>query len=321
MLGNKVVVLGGVGFVGRAVVNELSKKGYETTVAVRRLERYREFALFPKTRLAHLPDMSEAALNKVLAGQDILINLTADMTSGTEALELSQFVAATQKIKQVADHQGIKRIIQFTQIGADATQVSNAFLSALGEANAIMANSIAKITTIKAGLLIGEKDATTSQFLAQLNRMPVLPVAQGKRVVQPLSIQDFAVALVQTLKEMSLAGKKLELVGEERLTFKELAQLVTEIAGQEDAVVFPMCGLNAKIMSKLGRFAPIVSVNEQQLLNVSCDLTSDMDFSKQFGFEPKSLVATLARYVAPHTIRTRYNGHRQDAGRNAEELI
>ncbi|MBN2864378.1 MAG: NAD(P)H-binding protein [Thiotrichales bacterium] len=321
MLGKKVVVIGGVGFVGRAVVNELSKQGYETTVCVRRLERYREFALFPKTRLAHLPELSDVALNKVMAGQDILINLTADMTAGTEALEIDKLVAATQKIKQVADHQGIKRVIQFTQIGADANQASNIFLAALGEANSIMANTVAKITTLKAGLLIGEKDASTSKFVAQLNRAPILPVANAQRLVQPLSVQDFALALVKTIKKTELAGKKLELVGEERLSFKELAELVAEIKGQEDALVFSMCGLNAKIMAKLGGLAPIVSVTSEQLLNLSCDLVSDSDFSQQFGFEPKSLVATLAKYVAPHTLRTRYNDHRQDAGRNAEELI
>lgn len=322
MLGKKVVVIGGVGFVGRAVVNELSKQGYETTVCVRRLERYRDIALYPNTRLAHLPDMSVAALSKVMAGQDILINLTADMSAGPETLELDKLVLATQRIKQVSDQQGTKRIIQFTQIGADANQVSNHFFSVLGDVNSVMANAVTKATTLRAGLLIGEKDAITSAFSAQLSRSAViLPVANSERTVQPLSVKDFAKALVLVIKDTGLAGKKLDVVGEERLTIKELAQLVAEIKGADDAIVFGMCGLNAKIMAKLGGLAPIVSVNQQQLWNVSCDLISDSDFSSQFGFEPKSLVATMAPYVAPHTLRTRYNEHRQDAGRDAHELI
>ena len=49
ILGNKVSVFGGTGFVGREVVNELSKAGYEVTLLVRRPERYRDFALYANT--------------------------------------------------------------------------------------------------------------------------------------------------------------------------------------------------------------------------------------------------------------------------------
>lgn len=321
MLGNKVVVLGGAGFVGRAVVNELSKQGFETSVCVRRLERYREYALYPNTKLLELSEYNDEVLNQVMGGQDILINLIADVTSGTERVEVEQQVEVTQRIKQVADHVGIKRVIQLSQIGADATQQQNAYLSSLGQANAIITNATAAVTILKAGLLIGSGDETTSRFNAQLNRLPLLPVYQSARSVQPLWVGDFAKALVGAIKQTALAGQKVEVVGEQRLSLKDLAEMVKEVKGKDDALVFPMCGLTAKLMSFAGRFAPVCSVSKEQSLMLSADMISEQDFSTLFGFVPTSLESVLSSNIAPHNIRARYNDFRQDAGRDSEELI
>ncbi|MDX1796899.1 MAG: NAD(P)H-binding protein, partial [Hydrogenovibrio sp.] len=74
MFGKKVVVLGGTGVVGRAVINELSKQGYETRVAVRRPERFRDFALFPGTKLATLSSYDDVdQLKALFADTDIVI--------------------------------------------------------------------------------------------------------------------------------------------------------------------------------------------------------------------------------------------------------
>lgn len=321
MLGNKVVVLGGAGFVGRAVVNELSKQGFETSVCVRRLERYREYALYPNTKLVELSEYSDEALNQVMSGQDILVNLIADVTTGTESVEIGQQVEVTQRIKQVVDHAGIQRVMQLSQIGADATQQQNAYLSALGQADAIITNATAAVTILKAGLLIGDGDETTSRFNAQLNRLPLLPVYQSGRSVQPLGVADFAQAFVGSIKQSKLANQKVEVVGEQRLSLKELAEMVKEVKGEDEAFVLPMCGLNAKIMSFLGRFSPVCSVSKEQSLILSADLVSEQDFSTLFGFVPSSLESLLSSSIAPHHIRARYNDFRQDAGRDAEELI
>lgn len=323
MLGNKVVVLGGTGFVGRAVVNELSKNGYETKVAVRRPERYREFLLFPDTRLATLDSYDDAEqLQALVSDADIVVNLISDLTAGTENIPTKEIVSITQQIKKAVESSGVQRVVSLSQIGADANNAENQWLCELGEADAVlMALANVEITVLRASLLLGEGDDLVSSMRKQLKLAGILPIANGSTEVQPLAIADFARAMVVSIKDEATFGQKIEVAGEERLTIKQLAELLKELMGKESALVFPMCDLNAKFMAFLGVLSPVKSVTESQLMTLCTDLTTDNDFATQFGFVPKSLRQTLMGYVVPTGMRERYHFYRQEAGRNSQDLV
>lgn len=322
MMNNKAVVLGGTGFIGRAVVNELSKHGYEISVVARRPERFREYLLFPKTKLVQMDSLLSAEeLVKVFKDVGLVINCLADLTLKTEAVEENDFVAVHQQIKKAAETAHVERVISLSQIGADAGNASNQWAYHLGEADAIMHTiATAKTTILRAGLLLGANDGVVSCFKRQLELMPVLPVANSSKQVQPLAVQDFAKALVASIQTADTFGKKLTVVGEERMTLKVLANRVKEMMEKEDAIVLPMCRLNARFMSFLGGLAPIKSVSSSQMALMQSDLISDADFSTQFGFEPMSVEQALSTYVLTTHQRERYNQFRQAAGRNLKEL-
>ncbi|MDG4812153.1 NAD(P)H-binding protein [Hydrogenovibrio sp. 3SP14C1] len=323
MTGNKVVVLGGTGFIGRSVVNELSKSGYEISVVVRRPERFRDYMLYKNTKLVQIDSLLDSeGLKKAFMGTDVVVNLTADLTAKTEAVSEKDIVAVNQQIKKAVESAGIKRVVALSQIGADANNARNNWLYNLGESDAIMHTiSCAQVTILRAGLLLGEGDEVATRFKNQLNLFPVLPVANASVAVQPLSVKDFAKALVLSIKDTTLFGKKIEVVGEERMVLKDLASLIRDMMQKDDALVIPMCSLNAKFMSFLNAFAPIRSVSKVQLSLLKSDLISDQDFSSRFGFVPMSVEQTLASYVLPTNIRERYNFYRQEAGRNEDELV
>ncbi len=322
ILGNKVSVFGGTGFVGREVVNELSKAGYEVTLLVRRPERYREFALYPNTVVKALTSYDDAdQLKAALAGADIMVNLTADRSAGNEMIEQSELTHVNQKLKSATESAGVKRVLSFSQIGASSDQPGSDWFGLLAEVDSLMHGVVnANVTIFKPSLLIGENDDTTARFVKQLQRMSLLMVANSSTVVQPVWIKDFALALAGSIRNPATFGQKVEVVGEERLTLKELGELVAEIM-QKEAIVFPMCRLNAMIMAKFGAFAPVASVSSSQLLMLKNDMISDSDFSSTFGFMPSGLEWVISTYAAPHDIRERYNFYRKEAGRNPRELV
>ena len=322
ILGNKVSVFGGTGFVGREVINELSKAGYEVTVLVRRPERYRDFLLYSNTVVKPLTSYDDAEqLNRALAGADIVVNLTTDRSSGNEMIEPSELSHVNQKLKLATESAGVKRVVSLSQIGASSDQPGSDWFGLLAEVDNLMHNvASANVTIFKPSLLIGEGDDTTSRFVKQLQRMSLLMVANANTVVQPVWVKDFALALVSSIRKPATFGQKIEVVGEERLTMKELGELVAEIM-QKEAIVFPMCRLNATIMAKLGAFAPVASVSSSQLLMLKNDMTSDCDFSSIFGFMPSGLEWVISTYATPHHIRERYNFYRKEAGRNPRELV
>jgi len=321
MLGNKVSVFGGTGFVGREVVNALSKAGYEVSLLVRRPQRYRDFALYPNTKVVALTAYDDAdLLNAVLKNTDIVVNLLADRSTGPEMVEADDLISVQQSIKTAVEAAGITRVLSLSQLGASA-EGSDEWRKLQAEADELMLSVAgADVTVLKPSLLIGEHDDTTVRFSKQLDRMSLLMVAQSTTVVQPLWIRDFATAFAASVNNIATFGQVIELAGEERLTIKELAELVTELK-QKEAVVFPMCRLNAMIMSRLGGLAPVVSVSGSQLQMLSGDMISDHDFSTEFGFVPASLECTIAAYAVPHDVRERFNFFRKEAGRNADELV
>ncbi|WP_127470051.1 NAD(P)H-binding protein [Thiomicrorhabdus aquaedulcis] len=322
MLGNNVTVFGGSGFVGREVVNALSKAGYVVTLVVRRPERFREFALFPNTKVVALSGYDKAdELYATLQHADIMVNLTADRLTGTEKVEEADLVGVAQKLKAAAEHMGVKRVLSLSLIGASSTKGDNDWLRHLGEADGLMMGVVkADVTVLRAGLLIGPNDGVTSAFIKQLDRMALLMVANADTVVQPLWVKDFAQAFVQAIPQKALFNQKIEVAGEERLSVKELGELVAEIK-QKTAIVFPMCRLNAKFMVFLGALAPFASVSAQQLLTLKEDSDTDQDFATRFGFMPSSLEWVIASYATVHHIRERYNFYRREAGRNSRELV
>ena len=322
VLGNKVTVFGGTGYIGRELVNALSKAGYEIKLCARRPERYRDFALYSSTQVVALPSYDNPEqLDSVLKATDIVLNLTADRSNGTEMVDLDDLVHVNQKIKQAVEHAGIKRVLSLSQIGASLNDVSNAYLAKLGECDSLMSTTVcAEVTIFKASLIIGKNDETTQRFVSQLNRMDMLMVANGNTVVQPIYVKDLADAMVKSIKNSAVFGKKLEVAGEERLTLKALGEMVAEMM-QKEVVVFPVCRLNAKLMVLFGAFAPVKSISAAQLQMLKADLVSESDFDTQFGFAPSSLESIIASYAAPHHIRARYNSYRKEAKRNASELV
>jgi|ACQI01.1.fsa_nt_gi NADH dehydrogenase len=329
LLGKNVTVFGGTGFVGNSVVNELSKAGYNTKVVVRRPERYREILMFPNAKIAQLDNFDNAEqLQAAIQGSDIVINLTVDRSTGFEMIEQDALAETARKIKSAVEKAGVKRVLSLSQIGANNDEPNSEWFGVLGEVDNMMHNvAKAESTIFKASLLIGEGDQTTQKYINQLKRVDnwpvkfdVLPVAKSKTVVQPLWIKDFSVAMVAAIGNKDVFGKKLEIAGEERLTIKELALLITEIM-QRNTIVFGMCDLNAKIMAALNHFAPIASVDKSQLFMLTKNLITDDDFSSQFGFVPNSLEKTIAPYAVPGHVRQRLNYFRKEAGRNSNELV
>ncbi|WP_029933639.1 NAD(P)H-binding protein [Thiomicrospira pelophila] len=320
-LGKKVCVLGGSGFVGRAAISALTEAGYQVTVAVRRVERYRELALIPGVHLVALKNITTDTLVALFKSHDTVINLYADQSNRTESVEEANFVSVTQTIKRAAEQLGVARLIQLSQIGANASQAKSDWLRVLGEADGIIHNMASSKTTIlRAGLLIGEGDNSTQLYKAQLARFPVMMVPNADKQIQPLWVKDFARALVVSIKNPACFNAKVEVAGEERMTVMDLAEWVKGFMGLESTKLLPMCQANAKFMLWLGWLAPFKTVNTYQQKQLAVDLVSQQDFSTQFGFEPTSIERILSSYVVPHKIRQRYEFFRGHAGRKSSEF-
>ncbi len=323
LLGKNVVVLGGTGFVGRSVINELSKQGYSITLAVRRLQRHRDFALFPKTKLIEMRDITAENLTRLFKNADIVFNLYADTTAQAENLPVDKFAETAYVIKQTIEASEVKRFMQLSQLGTATADASNNYAYQVGKmASIIKSITTSGVTVAEPGMLIGVGDETTAIISKQLRIQSfVLAIANTKTQVQPLAVQDFAKAFVNSVTDEETVDKQLIFAGDERLTIKELAMLIRKMMEKKPAFIYSMCNLGANINAKLGRLSLLKSISETFVISLKQDLITEQSFEKNYGFKPVSLEQALVAYVVDPTLRNRYHFYRKEASRNAEDLL
>lgn len=323
LLGKNVVVFGGTGFVGRGVINELSKQGYTTKVVVRRPDRHRDIQLFPQTTLHQMMNINAEELTKLLKDTDIVINLFADMTAITENMPHENMIATIQLIKNTIEETNVQRFLSLSQIGATADDETNKYSYLLGKVDEIIASTVKTGTTIaQPSMLIGIGDQTTAIISKQMRIQSfLLAVANPKTQVQPLAVKDFSKAFVDTIIDENAIGKKLIFAGDTRLSIKELASMIKEMMGTTPAIIYPMCDIGAKIQAKLGRLSLLKSISENFVVTLKKDLITEENFADSYGFNASSLEQTLISYVVDPSMRERYNFYRKEAGRNVEDLV
>jgi NADH dehydrogenase len=322
LLGKQVVVLGGTGFVGRSVVSELSKQGYKIKIAVRRLERHRDFMLFPQVELVEMKKVTQKNLANLFQDADIVFNLYADTTAKTENIPIEDMAAMAKIIKNEVELSNIQRFLSLSQIGANSNDESNKYSYELEKVDELFMTFIKEgITIAQPSMLIGVGDETTSIISKQMRIQSfVLPIVNAKSLVQPLAIQDFAKVFVAAIIDETTIGQRLIVAGNERLSIKELAILIREMMGKKPAFIYSMGKLGASLVTRLGRLSLLKSVSETFVVTLNKDLITDKKFIDNFGFEPISLEQTLVAYVLDPSMRERYNYFRKEAGRNVEDL-
>jgi NADH dehydrogenase len=81
----QVCVLGGAGFVGSAIVRQLSLAGYGVKVLTRRREASKHLILLSNVDVIDCDVMDDAALTKALKGVDAVINLIGILHNSKKA--------------------------------------------------------------------------------------------------------------------------------------------------------------------------------------------------------------------------------------------
>lgn len=236
----RVVVIGGTGFIGRQVVRQLLSRGYDVRVPTRQA-----WAQAGVT-LVQADVHTDAALDEVVAGCDIVINLVGILHSRTGQPYGVDFdkahVQLPRRIAQACYKQGVEQLIHVSALGADAAGPSGYLRSkAAGEAAIARVYANADTATLHTGtytifqpsVVFGPDDQFMNMF-AQLARfLPVLPIAGAQAQLQPVFVGDVATAIVNVIAMPQAHGTTYELAGPRIYTLGQLVQLAAQWSGRK----------------------------------------------------------------------------------------
>ena len=226
-----VVVMGGSGFVGRHLAQELLSRGARLRVVSRNPERaaaLKPLAGLGQVQLLRADIARPGTLAQALAGADAVVNL-----AGTFAGDLDAVMGrGAGALAAAATAAGAKAFIHVSAIGADpegATDYARA--KAAGEAAVLAAFPAA--TVLRPSVLFGQDDKFVNMFAGLSAMLPVLPVFGPSAKLQPLLVDDLALAICAALENPAVhGGKTFELGGPEVVTMGELNRAIAKAAGR-----------------------------------------------------------------------------------------
>lgn len=295
--GMLVALVGGSGFFGRHIAQELLARGARLRVCSRNPERgYRVKPLggLGQTQLVAVDVLKPHTVAKALIGVDAVVNLVGAFAGDLDGLQGE----GIGRIAQIAADAGAKAFVHVSALGADAeSDVAYARTKAQGE-NAVLA-AFPSATILRPSILFGEDDNFLNMFGGLMATMPVLPVFGPAAKLQPVFVDDAAEAVGNVLADPAAHGGKIyELAGPEVVTMGELNRRIAKAAGRSPLLVELPDALSGAIAAATGWLpgAPITT-DQWKLLKAGNVATGTLPGIAALGVTARPLGLFLDRWM------------------------
>ncbi|MGE0330367.1 MAG: complex I NDUFA9 subunit family protein [Ramlibacter sp.] len=311
----RILILGGTGFVGRHVCEKLARLLCHVTVATRRLATARDLITLPLLQPVECDVHDEAALTRLVAGHDAVVNLVA-ILHGSEAAFQRAHVELPQKLARACAAAGVRRVVHVSALGA-APDAASAYQRSKAAGEQALRAAPLHLTVLRPSVIFGPEDQFLNLF-ARLQRVfPVMPLAGTQARFQPVWVEDVAQAVVSALQRPDTVGRTFEACGPDVYTLRELVQLAGRYAGCERPVIaLPMAlGRLQALLMELAPGEPLMSRDNlaaMQTDNVASGALPGLD---ALGIAPAALQAIAPLYLGPRGVNDGLDRYRRAAGR------
>lgn len=254
-----MLVAGGTGFVGAAIVRALDDRGRVVHVLSRRPERVPE--RFPGRVVegrggdVTRPDTLEPAL----AGVDTVVQCVTfpgypveDPARGRTFMEVD--AAGTLAVASAARAAGVRKLVYLSGVGADPRS-TRTWYRAKALAEAAVSESGLSHVILRPSWIYGPEDASLNRFLQILRLVPGFfpQIGPGTQRINPVFIDDVGRLVARALED-DLDGVTLEIGGPETLTLDEVIRRAMRVVGREKPILHvpvPVVKLGAFLLELL----------------------------------------------------------------------
>lgn len=302
--GKLIVLVGGSGFFGTHLAQELLSSGARLRIASRNPER--AFKLKPLANLGQVQfarcDMTKPeSLARVLAGADAVVNLVGAFAGNLDAVQ----GRGAGTLAKLAKEAGAAAFVHVSAIGADA-EGATAYAQSKAAGEAAVLAAFPKATVLRPSVLFGPDDKFINMFAGLIAAFPVMPVFGPEAQLQPLFVDDAALAVAAALADPAAhGGKTYELGGPEVLTMLEINQRIAKAQGRSPAFL-PLPDAVSGGFATLTGWLPLAPLTRQQwaLLKAGNVVAPKAKGCKALGISPRPLGLFLDRWM----VRFRKHG-------------
>ncbi len=284
-----VAVIGATGFVGSHLVPHLVASGHRV-IAISRDGR--RLPAWTDAVEARSGDVTGQDLDAALAGADAAVHLVA-IARETGGLSFEKInVEGTQRAVKAAERVGIKRFVHLSALGVvDNPDLDYLYSKWLGE-QAVCASSLDWVV-LRPSLLFGEGDGFFNLVKVTLKWWSPGIVAipgKGDARFQPLSVDDLAIAIEQSVSDGGRSRSLYELGGPEWVTYREIVDAVSSATGMKRLPVGLPIPLISALTAVTDKVLPIFPVSHDQISSLQRPNYTEPDaFERTFGVKPQAM--------------------------------
>lgn len=301
-MSKQISIIGGSGFVGRAIARQALAQGHNVSIACRHPERARDL-LVHGIRLVKADICSGRGLDEAVQHADCVINLVGLLFERGPQTFAAAHVHGTEHLIAACERATVKQYIHMSALGADLGSLSN-YARTKAEAEQRVRTSKLKWSIMRPSVIFGAQDSFLNRFRDLYAVAPVAPVIAGDTLFQPVWVEDVARAFVSCIGKRGVSGKIFELCGPESYSLRRIIEMLLGELGRERVLIsipMPIAGLMAKLMQLLP--APPLTPDQLILLKRDNVATGKDAFPTIFG-QPAALPDVLPACLQADQART-----------------
>ena len=305
-----ILILGGSGFVGRAICNKLVIAGHSITVPTRKRDNARALFPLPSVTVVEANVYDPAALLQLTHGKDAVINLVGILNGNFERAH----VTFTENAIAACKTAGVSRFLHMSALGASENGPS-AYQKSKAKADAIVRASGLDFTIFAPSVIFGRGDSFLTKFASMVGFLPplfpmMLPGADAR--FQPVWVDDVARTFVASLADESTYGHRFELVGPKVYTLKELVAYVMTLAHNKHTII-GLPGFATSILASVLQHVPTQPLTPDNVKSMSVDNVSSAPFPA-FAGKAAALEDVVPGYLGRAAIIDEFAVAREKAG-------
>ena len=315
----RILVLGGSGFVGRQVCEQLARLGWHITVPTRRAVNAAKVQSLPGLTVLEASVHSEADLARLMPGHDAVVNLVA-VLHGSETRFEQVHVELPAKVVRAMQHAGVQRLVQVSALGAEL-QGPSKYQRSKARGEAVLQGAGLQLTVLRPSVIFGAEDKFLNLFADLQGIAPFMPLAGSGTRFQPVWVGDVARAVVTCLQKPETIGQTYELCGPDVLSLGQLVKLAGQWAGVNQGRGRPVIGLPMWVgwlqaaAMELAPGEPLMSRDNLASMKVDNVATGLLPGLAALGITAASVAGVAPTYLGHRGPRSKLNRWRSGAGR------